>query len=61
MSEIINNINIEKNEIKCIIKIDEDEYKEDIIILNNNEDNKNEFIDNINIYRRRKNRYKKRR
>ena len=55
LNEIINNINKnkeykEKNEIKCIIYIDKNNYKEDIILFNNNDDNKNEFIDNINVY-----------
>ena len=44
---------IEKNEIKYIIKKDEGENKDDIIILNNNDNNIDEFIDNLNVYIKR--------
>ena len=47
---IINNIINEKNEIKCNVKIDRDEYKEDIILFNNNDNNKNDFINKIDVY-----------
>ena len=40
-----------KNEISCSLYIEEDNYDKDILLFNNNKNNKNEFIDdNINAY-----------
>ena len=44
------NENKENNEIKCILYIDKNDYKQDILLFNNNDDNKYEFINNIKIY-----------
>ena len=51
-NEIINNIlneKKEKNEIKCMLNIDKDE--EDILLFNSIDENKSEFIDNIDVYK----------
>ena len=39
-----------QNEIICILYIENNNYDKEILLFNNNEDNKNEFIDNIFKY-----------
>ena len=40
----------QKNEIICILYIETNNYNEDILLFNNNEKNKNDFIHNIKVY-----------
>ena len=39
-----------KNEIICIVYIGENNFNEDILLFNNNEENKNDFFESINVY-----------
>ena len=45
-----NTLKENKNEINCKIYMKENNFNEDILLFNNIEDNKNDFIDTINVY-----------